>query len=125
MTVLLLLNLKVIYYNTMVLTNQDLQKINNLISKRLKWAFSDFLLELFKYFPTKLEVAEMIDVRLDKRIRPMRVDISQLKDDVASIKNELTTEHELRYSKLEEVSDQTEKNTNDIRLMKVKRQIRD
>jgi len=109
----------------MVLTNQDLQKINNLISKRLKWAFSDFLLELFKYFPTKLEVAEMIDVRLDKRIRPMRVDISQLKDDVASIKNELTTEHELRYSKLEEVSDQTEKNTNDIRLMKVKRQIRD
>ncbi|MBU0976571.1 MAG: hypothetical protein ABIE03_02155 [Patescibacteria group bacterium] len=74
----------------MALTKNDLRQLKVLI----KESRDELLTIMFKYFPTKEEMRNEMASKDD--LREIQNDISILKDDVSSIRNELDTEHELR-----------------------------
>ncbi|MDD3647267.1 MAG: hypothetical protein PHS44_02085 [Candidatus Dojkabacteria bacterium] len=71
-----------------MLTADDLQKIAVLINESVKQAKDELMIKL--------------DHKVDKK------DLLELKDMVIGIRNELDTEHNLRYQKLEQVESDLE-----------------
>lgn len=55
--------------------------------------------------------------RIEKNLEGAKKERGEMKDMLVAIRNELDTEHELRYQKLEETALQTKKNTKDIKVL--------
>ncbi|MBU0976164.1 MAG: hypothetical protein ABIE03_07075 [Patescibacteria group bacterium] len=72
-----------------------LLKMKKLLDSRITQRL-EFICEVMT---TKKQVAKLIEFKID----PIAKDINQLKDDYIAIRNELDTEHNLRYKKLEQV----------------------
>ena len=81
----------------MALTKKDLQKIEKLFDKNFELRFADIFQRFTNVFATKKEVREIVK----EELVPVKKDIHKLKDDVSGIRNELDTEHELRYKYIE------------------------
>lgn len=83
----------------MSLTKSDLKQIKSIVKEMLSESREQLLSIIFRYFPTKEEIRAEMASKVD--LKEIKLDISNLKDDVATIRTELDTEHEFRLQQIE------------------------